>query len=984
MTRKVLIGLTLFLFVLQTAHASPSLQTRHVEKYRTWVQEMKKAPRGPFQRIRWFCKDGAILPPRPYACVEHGGGHQHGEWSEKTLELRTAGYFIANFMADLEPETFLSGTDHKDRFKHILLEQFLIAQDKGWILRKARFYRGAFQEEEERHGARKLLQALSNERTWLKQHFPTLRIGTQLLPHGADTTTVQQVRQLSATLSEKDPAFTSLRNRIHARLEQDHAARVREHAARVDNQTLAEEYETLARAIDKVFHRKPIQDQLRRFAREISSADQELNKLLLQMADQLDKAKSEMKRFEVTARLLAALRDALLNLPRPSLRLRALDLGLNLENEHFVAATVLREELPRASRQQRLEWLESCVEALYGTGIIGSRQRQALHTTLGQMKGDRISLMLYKKELDYLARVPGWGTQGLRFHFQETMQKFSEIEPRANLFIQDRLRGSPLLFFSTVLDTLLKDANRLAGVRHHLLGEEVGAGLHGLSPGLSRGILHTSVQHNEASSFAKDGIYLLPETVSDLPPIAGILTLGEGNPLSHVQLLARNLGIPNVAVDNGLVPRLLPHNGKRVVLAVSPAGSVRLMLDEGQWDEIFGEEQVGQDAVIRPDLEKLDLEQRNFIPLSRLRATDSGRSVGPKAAKLGELKHHYPEAVAEGLTIPFGIFRELLEQPMKGEGKSVFDWMVEQYAIIRELPEDSETRREATSRFRERLQNWIRTADPGKAFRTALENDLERVFGKDGSYGVFVRSDTNVEDLPGFTGAGLNLTVPNVVGFENILNAISRVWASPFSARAYAWRQSHMEQPQHVYPAVLLMLSVAANKSGVMVTQDIDSGDTGWLSVAVNEGVGGAVDGQAAESLHINTESGEVRLLAQATATIRRKPLDQGGIAKLPVSGSETVLAQAEIEQLIELSRELPQRFPAIIDDRGNPVPADIEFGFLDGQLKLFQIRPFLESKRARGSAFLNRMDQGLENARDVIVALHEVPEDPNSTAVRE
>ena len=50
--------------------------------------------------------------------------------------------------------------------------------------------------------------------------------------------------------------------------------------------------------------------------------------------------------------------------------------------------------------------------------------------------------------------------------------------------------------------------------------------------------------------------------------------------------------------------------------------------------------------------------------------------------------------------------------------------------------------------------------------------------------GVFVRSDTNVEDLPGFTGAGLNKTIPNVVGYDAILQAIREVWASPFSDRA--------------------------------------------------------------------------------------------------------------------------------------------------------------------------------------------------------
>ena len=46
---------------------------------RGWVQKMKKSPRGPFKQLRWFCNDGTILPPKEYACREHGGGVQHGE-----------------------------------------------------------------------------------------------------------------------------------------------------------------------------------------------------------------------------------------------------------------------------------------------------------------------------------------------------------------------------------------------------------------------------------------------------------------------------------------------------------------------------------------------------------------------------------------------------------------------------------------------------------------------------------------------------------------------------------------------------------------------------------------------------------------------------------------------------------------------------------------------------------------------------------------
>jgi hypothetical protein len=291
------------------------------------------------------------------------------------------------------------------------------------------------------------------------------------------------------------------------------------------------------------------------------------------------------------------------------------------------------------------------------------------------------------------------------------------------------------------------------------------------------------------------------------------------------------------------------------------------------------------------------------------------------------------------------------------------------------MPEDSDERREFTERFRSELHDRIAATRPDADFRKRLRTAMEQAFGDLEQQGVFIRSDTNVEDLAGFTGAGLNLTLPNVVGFDQVVDGIARVWASPFTARAYAWRQSHMEQPEHVYPAVLLLQSVPNDKSGVMVTQDIDTGDPAVLSVAVNEGVGGAVDGQSAESLRIDTRDGSVRVLAMATAPWRRMPAASGGVDKLPVSGAQSVLQPGEIDQLIRFAKELPERFPPITDDRGNPAPADIEFGFRDGKLQLFQLRPFLESRQARGSAYLGRMDQALQAGLDRRINMQEVPE---------
>jgi phosphoenolpyruvate synthase/pyruvate phosphate dikinase len=188
-----------------------------------------------------------------------------------------------------------------------------------------------------------------------------------------------------------------------------------------------------------------------------------------------------------------------------------------------------------------------------------------------------------------------------------------------------------------------------------------------------------------------------------------------------------------------------------------------------------------------------------------------------------------------------------------------------------------------------------------------------------------------------------------------------------------------MEQPEQVYVSVLLMRSVPAEKSGVMVTADIETGSRQWLTVAVNEGVGGAVDGQRAEELLIDRRSGRVRLLAQAGEPLKRVLRPGGGVVKVPASGRETILSSEEIRTLVQMADSLPGRFPGLVDAGGQPAPADIEFGFAGGRFALFQIRPFLESPHARRSLYLQRLDGELEKAGTQSVDLAGIPREDGS-----
>jgi len=765
---------------------------------------------------------------------------------------------------------------------------------------------------------------------------------------------------MAAAIADRDPAFQPLRVKIHNSSDASDAASVRAYASKLADPALKQQADVLAAEIDRVYAPRPLGESLETNASAFAAALQ-LQATLRSARDALARDSGAANRYAVTANLLASVRDALAHVSSPAARLRVLDLSIAVEAENFRAAAELRAAAARAPRGVDVLRLAAGVEAAYGTGAINGRERAELRKSLTRLGADEVALGDYLRELRYLGLVPGWGTQGLRLHFGEALEKLGEIEPLAELFIQDQLRGGPLLFYSQVLDNLARDANRVAGVQHKLFGRDIGAGFNALNPGLARGVLYANPDMKRLEDFRPDGIYVLPESVADLPPLAGILTAGAGNPLSHVQLLARNLGIPNVAVNESLLPALRQNDVRRIVLAVSPSGLVQIADDGPQWDAVFGKGTAADaNAMFEPDLRKLDLSARGFVSLDALRAKDSGRIVGPKAAKLGELKSHFPDRVAPGVGIPFGLYRaSVLDRPYGKSGRTVYEWMVESFRKLEAMPAGSREAAEFAEKLRAEIYATILKTDPGPQFRAQLRAAMEKEFGADFRGGVFVRSDTNVEDLPGFTGAGLNLTVFNVVGFDNIVKAISEVWASPYTPRAWAWRQSHMRGPEHVYPAVLLLKTVPSDISGVMITQDVDTGDPGVLSVAVNEGVGGAVEGQAAESVRIDRKSGTALLMASATATRRTVPQPAGGVAKLPVSGRDTLLTPNEFKQLIAFADEIPKQFPQLGED-GKPVAADVEFAFVNGRLWLLQIRPFNESRAARGSSYLIQMDKAL------------------------
>ncbi len=930
------------------------------------IEAMKSSATGPFDELRWFCFDGTVRPPEAGSCAGHEGGVQRGAWSADTRRVRARGFHIANVFEGMDIEALLRAPDLVDVVKQFVLEQYLISADDGWIYRRARFHRGILHAEGEAEAVRRLLEGLLVQPAWQQRHHWVLREAVRWLPHLRETRVLTRTRRLASRIADADAQFAALRNKIHVRPGPEDAQSVRNYTQSLAASVPRYDYLRLAELLDRVHHPPAAAALLAELAAAVP--DSSYIQGLTSSAGLDANISGPLQRLVAYARVLAELREGVFANDVPSLALELLDIGTIAERDIFAATALLRAELATASRRTRLVWLRHTARALYGMGLISERQWRGVEGSFNALGDKSASLDTYRTEVRYLSRVPHWAQRALDFHFGESVTHLSVLEPRVRLYFDDRLRGSPLLFYADVVDTLVADANRLAGVRHEIFGARVDTGLRALNPGIARGTLRAGLE----ATVDPEGLYILPATTLELPRVGGILTAGEGNALSHVQLLARNLGIPNVAVDARLIPVLESHAGRRAVLAASAGGTVRIAEDGPRWNSSFGDARAS--TRIRANVEKLDLSARRLVTLDQIRAAHSGRIVGPKAAHLAELRHHFPGAVAQAVVIPFGVFHKHLQYEAWPQGPAMSTWMRSQYRALAQRGANPQRQREDTARFLSRVRSWILDLELDDGFVAKLGAVMHNTFGTDGSYGVFVRSDTNVEDLPGFTGAGLNLTVPHVVGFENILDAIKRVWASPFRERAYSWRQGRMQAPEHVYPSVLLMLSVPVEKSGVLVTRDIDSGSADVLSVAVNEGIGGAVAGQAAEELRIELATGRTRLLAQATAPRKRVLRARGGLTKVPADGRDRVLEDTEIQRLLTFARALPDRYPRLTDESGESVPADVEFGFRDGKLALFQIRPYLEDSRTRGNRFLTTLDRRAEHATGKVVNLLERP----------
>ena len=957
----------LFLLFLSSCFFNESYaQEKSSKEIKSLVTAYKNDIRGPYYRIKWFCNDGSIRDPKDPCPDDIGGGIQHASFKESAINLRESNHlFFGEILAAISPQDFLDETNNFSRLKQYQIGNYLSSIDDGWVLRKGQYYRGAIQSEDEEAWGKAFFEDVLTNNKLLETNYYLMRQAIKDIPHNGDSNVAQLMRSQSKILAEEIPSFMDIRIKIHGNPQYSDIYLVkkfiREEARKITTENKKDLNELVA-TMEKFY--TPL--NFAKIRKELLEINDE-NNALQDIKDFLDLDKKTISSGELVEKIssiLTNIRFSILSFKNGEDRLKLLDLSNELENILLIESQNWETE----TLHKTINKIDVLTCAAVGTGLIEiweyDNLKMVFDTTLSE---DEITIKNLNSVLSTSRSVVEWSASLIKANYQEDVTTYITFEPISYGFIDDRVRNSVALNLGETVSKLGTYVANISNINNEVMSINNQSSIRGLNPGFAYGELVVVDGNPDDVEVNTNKIYIFQKPPSDLKPVAGIMTVSEGNLVSHVQLLARNLGIPNAALSNENLKSLLKFNGQKVFYAVSNKGNVILKSELAMTSEeknLFSKKEQSKNMIEVP-VNQIRLDVTKIINMRDVDASDSGKLCGPKAANLGELKKLFPEQVVEGLIIPFGIFKTHMNKEMPNENKSYWQYLNDTFTEATRLKNNGLSENEIEEfqlKALEKLHKAILNISLNDDFVDDLKSSFTSVFGNSiGNVPVFLRSDTNMEDLKEFTGAGLNLTLFNILEEQKIIEGIKRVWASAYTERSFKWRQKYLLNPENVYPSILIIPSVDVDYSGVMITKGINAGNEEDLTVAFSRGAGGAVDGQSAETRLI-TAKYDVLLAPARQPDYIRLPVS-GGTKGYTTSFDTPILNKYNIDDIRKLASEIREK---IKSEYSSNQAYDVEFGFKNNKLWLFQIRPFVENKQAKSSDYLNSISPKIDTNKTV------------------
>ncbi|WP_146155710.1 PEP/pyruvate-binding domain-containing protein [Enhygromyxa salina] len=357
------------------------------------------------------------------------------------------------------------------------------------------------------------------------------------------------------------------------------------------------------------------------------------------------------------------------------------------------------------------------------------------------------------------------------------------------------------------------------------------------NPGLIAGRLRKlPADPEQAAAVLTEGnagvIWMMPSVPDELPAAAGLLTAVPQTPLAHVNLLARNRGIPNAYVG-GLFedPQLDQLSRVHAPVVILADGSRELTIEPiseeayGQWRALARERPPTLDPVDPTTLPyTLDLDREAPARVPELRGIVGGKAAGfvvlhaagttmperPLAITTRAYHEHIHElrALLEHTLSDPTFNRDGRARYLLLEGREDFDARfasAADQAWVREFieahpPQTAKRDPIAKLLIHDGIKRAIRERPLSAPAAEAIDRALRAHFGHFApSQGLRFRSSSTVEDVEGFSGAGLydsntGFLHPEAQARERDQKksaewAIKKTWASYWSWEAFEERR---------------------------------------------------------------------------------------------------------------------------------------------------------------------------------------------------
>ena len=414
-----------------------------------------------------------------------------------------------------------------------------------------------------------------------------------------------------------------------------------------------------------------------------------------------------------------------------------------------------------------------------------------------------------------------------------------------------------------------------------------------------------------------------------IPLLAGLITEDFQTPLSHVNVLSRGRGTPNMGLKNAREDaRLKPLLGKLVRLEVRGSDFLVQAADPSE-ALAFWETHKPKSTVSVP---RLDTSVRGLVDL-QTSSINNLPTIGSKAAQLAELGK-MSLCSSTDTTVP-------ASRAPVGAFAIPFVYSVEHFvqsgaaARLTALRLDPTFNADPTARQQglALVEADIAKAEVDPELLRLVRERMNKTWP---AQRIRLRSSSNTEDLPQFNGAGLYIS--NGVDAEgtdkDLANGIRAVWASLWRLRAYDERAYYNIDQSAVAMAVLIHEAFPSEKAnGVAISRDIlepTRGDKFYINA------------QVGEALVTNPAPGVAS--DEFTYSLSRQPtIERKSISSL--NGGNPVLSDEESARLACSLANIHAHFRPIIDpDKKNSWFAmDIEFKFIGPhrQLVIKQARPY-------------------------------------------